>query len=291
MSQTIAIVTPSYGPDFELCRTLNRSVREFLPRSVKHYIFVDRRDLKQFRSLADERTIVASKEDILPKGIVQIPASNRWMSTSTLVPISGWLVQQIAKIATATLLDEMTLVMVDSDALFVRDVEPAVFTTNGATRLYRSTGGISAEMDDHILWHNNACRLLNVMPDEAPMSDYIGQIISWNRQLVIQMCAHVESVANTSWHGALARTRAISEYLLYGLYVEKVLGSGANVWIDERSRCKAHWQVHPLLDSQLAEFSMSLEEGDFALMISSHSTTSRATRRAAIKLATNGRLT
>jgi hypothetical protein len=290
MNADVAIITPSYGPDFELCRTLNRSVLEFLPASVKHYIFVDRRDLSLFRSLAGERTLVATKEEIMPKGIIQVPGTNRWMSRATLFPISGWLVQQIAKIATADLLAESTLVMVDSDALFVRDVEPSVFASDGLTRLYRCPGAITADMKSHVTWHNNACRILNVVPDALPMDDYIGQVISWDRTLVKRMCARLEEVNATSWHGALARTRAVSEYLLYGLYVEKVIGHANHVWIDERSRCKAHWELSPLLDSELAEFATSLEDGDFALMIGSHSGTSDKTRRAAIALATNGRL-
>jgi hypothetical protein len=291
MTSALAIVTPSYGPDFELCRTLNRSVLEFFPAPVKHYLFVDRRDLKRFASLAGKRTIVAPKEEILPKGIIQIPGFNRWFSTSTLVPVSGWLVQQIAKIAVAQRLSEATLVMVDSDAVFVRDVEPAMFAAGHTSRLYRRTGGITADMTDHLTWHRNACKLLDVPPATAPVNDYIGQIISWNRDLVMQMCARIEMVTGRSWHAAMAMNRAISEYLLYGIFIEKVLGPQAPVWIDERSRCKTHWHLRPLLESQLTAFSLSLDEGDFALMISSHSGTSSETRRAAIELATNGRLT
>ncbi len=286
----IAIITPSYGPDFELCRTLNRSVLEFLPPSVKHYIFVDRRDLQLFGTLAGERTLVATKEEIMPKGIVQIPGLNRWISTATLLPISGWLVQQIAKIATAELLTESTLVMVDSDALFIRDVEPALFSGNGASRLYRCPGAITADMTAHVTWHHSACQLLGVAPDPPPMDDYIGQIISWDRELVRRMCARIESVSGHSWHAALARKRAVSEYLLYGLFVEKVVGAAGNVWIDERSRCKTHWELSPLLESDLAEFATKFADGDFALMIGSHSRTSAQTRRAAIEMATNGRL-
>jgi hypothetical protein len=290
MKSSLAIVTPSYAPDYELCRTLNRSVLEYLPEWVKHYIFVDRRDLKMFRSLAGQRTIVASKEEVIPKGMVQIPGANRWFGKSSVVPITGWLVQQIAKIATADILDEATLVMVDSDALFVRDVDPALLGAEDTTRLYRCPDGITPQMSDHIVWHNNACELLNVTADQPPMTDYIGQIISWNRNLVQQMCRRIEAVSGTSWYSALARKRSVSEYLLYGLFIEKVLGPTPKVWIDERSRCKSHWQSTPLLDSELMEFSAWIPEGDIALMISSHSTMSIESRRAAVAIATNGRV-
>jgi hypothetical protein len=290
MTPRIAIITPSYRRDFELCRTLNASVLEFLPAAVKHYVFVDRRDVHRFRCMRGERTIVAAKEEIMPGGIFQLPGMNRWISPATPFPISGWLVQQIAKIATAELIDADVLVMVDSDALFVRDVEPSVFATNGITRLYRCPDAITANKQSHVTWHRNACRLLDVTPDELPMDDYIGQVISWDRQIVRRMCAHLEQISGMSWQDTLAKARDVSEYLLYGLFVAKVIGAPGNVWIDERSRCKTHWELSPLRDSELVKFATSLDDGDFAVMISSHSGTSSKIRRSAVELATNGRL-
>lgn len=286
----IAIVTPSYAPDFELCRTLNRSVLEFLPSDLKHYIVVDRRDLELFRPLRGEGTVVISKEEIMPPGIVQLPGFNRWFLDGTLLPISGWLVQQVAKIATAGALDEPVMVMVDSDVVFVRDVDPALFVNEGKTRLFRGRNGITAAMKSHVTWHVNACRLLDVVAEAPPLDDYIGQVISWDRQLVLEMCARVEAVTGMSWYSALARTRQVSEYLLYGLFVEKVAGIAGNVWIDERARCSMHWDLAALGGVKVEQFARSLEDGDVALMISSHSRTPPQVRQAVIELATDGRL-
>lgn len=285
----VAIVTPSFERDFELCRTLNRSVLEFLPEDVRHYIFVDRRDLKLFGSLRSERTIVTAKERIIPRGFVQIPGTNRWLSTGTLFPISGWLVQQIAKIATAALLDEPTLLMVDSDAVFVRDVDLKIFARNGKTRLYRDPGAITAPMTAHQKWHDNACRLLGVPASSLPMDDYIGQVISWKKSLVLDMCRRVEAVTGLRWYHAIARARQFSEYLLYGLYVERVAGA-ESVWIDEHTRCSSRWESSPLYDIDLEHFVATLQHDDIALMISAHSKTSPEVRQLAIARATNGRL-
>jgi hypothetical protein len=65
---------------------------------------------------------------------------NRWCSRGTLLPINGWLVQQIAKIAMATLLVEETLLMLDSDAVFVRDIDTRLFANDGKTRLFKERG-------------------------------------------------------------------------------------------------------------------------------------------------------
>jgi hypothetical protein len=289
-TEQIAIVTPSFERDFTLCRMLNRSVLEFLPEGVRHYIIVDRRDLALFRPLAGTRTIVLAKEEILPKSIVQLPLLNRWVAMGTILPISGWLVQQIAKIAMAGALTEHTLLMVDSDAVFVRDVDTNVFAHDGATRLYTQRAGVTAAMTDHVIWHRNACRLLGIPAEHLPLDDYIGQVISWKRELVLRMCECVEAVTGRRWYDAIARTRAFSEYLLYGLFTERVAASG-NAWIDEHPRCASHWETSTLSAADVERFVGSLGDGDFAMMINAHSDTSGATRAAAIALATNGRLT
>ena len=285
----IAIVTPSFSRDVELCRTLNRSVLEFLPDNVYHYIFVDRRDVALFSSLRGPRTIVAAKEEIIPRGIIQVPGTNRWVSAGTLLPISGWLVQQISKIATAFTLGEATLVMVDSDAVFVRDVDVALFTRNGHTRLFKDPAAITAAMTSHVKWHNNACQLLGISMRTLPMDDYIGQVISWNRTLVLQMCERVESVTGLRWYHAIARARQFSEYLLYGLYAENVAPT-KSVWIDENTRCSSRWESSPLYHADLPQFIESLQSDDIALMISAHSHTTTEIRSLAIAQATGGRI-
>ena len=38
----MAVITPSFAPDFELCADLNRSVLAHSPDSVRHHIIVPR---------------------------------------------------------------------------------------------------------------------------------------------------------------------------------------------------------------------------------------------------------
>ena len=286
----IAIVTPSYAPDFDLCKTLNRSVIEFLPESVKHYIFVDRRDHKLFQKLATTRTHIIVKEDVMPRGIIQIPGLNRWMSASSFLPIAGWLVQQITKIAAAFFLREDVLVMVDSDAVFVRDVDPSTFIHDGKSRLYRQSNAITLAMESHVTWHQNASRLLGFAIENPPMHDYIGQVIGWDAAIVRDMCERLEETNGCTWHAAITRARQISEYLLYGIFVEQMSDYRRRVWIDENSRVSMYWEIEALSQAQGDAFARRLHEDDIALMISSHSKTSDTTRRSAISTATNGRL-
>lgn len=268
IASEIAIVTPSFARDYEPCRALNESVLRFVPAPAKHYLFVDRCDVALFRRLEGSRTVVTAIEDILPRGFFKVPFSNKWwLSISAQYPAKGWLVQQLAKLSAPHVLKERIVINMDSDVQFIRPVDPALFTRDGQTRMYRKPGGIVAGMH-HVGWHFNTCRLLGVEPDELPMDDYVGNMISWNRCIVLDACARVEAVTGFPWHIPFTRRRKVAEQLLYGLYVDKVVGpQSARIWIDERSWCHTYWGPGPLAHEDVEEFVAGLKDDDVAFSI------------------------
>lgn len=283
------MVTATYGPDAALCAQLNRSLGEFFP-ACTHYILVDRRDLGLVRPLEGPRTRVLAKEEVLPRGFVRAPVGRRWVCPWTLRPLRGWLVQQVAKFASTLLVDEQVVVHVDSDTAFVRDVDVDSFVRDDRTRMYRLPEGITPTMTRHVEWHRNACRMLGVEPDTPPMADYISTIVSWDRAIVRRLCDRVEQVTGRHWYQAVARTPQFSEGLLYGAFVDKVLGRAAPVMVDERDRCLSYWDTVPISPSQSEGLADQFVEGDWAVMISSHSGTPVSVRREILTRVTGGRL-
>jgi hypothetical protein len=283
----IAIVTPSFARDYEVCRALNESFEQFVPAPVKHYIFVDRSDLPLFRSLQGPRTVIGAIEDILPRGLFKIPFSKKWwLSLTAQYPAKGWLVQQLAKLSAAHALKEDVLVNMDSDVRFIRPVDLALFVREGQTRLYRKPGGIVEGMK-HVAWHHNVSRLLGIEPDAVPMDDYVGNVVSWNRTTALDACARVEAVTNLPWHVAFTRGRKVSEYLLYGLYVDKIAGPrSAGIWIDERSWCHTYWGPAPLLEADVEPFVAELKPDDVAFSIAGYTGTDNRVATAALRLVT-----
>lgn len=281
----IAIVTPSFARDFRICSELNESVLRFLPAPMKHYIIVDGRDLALFRRLENSRTIVAAVEDVIPRGYFKVPYSKKWwFSTPALMPAKGWLVQQLVKLSLANFVDEPILVNVDSDVRFVRPVDPSLFVRDGRTRMYRLPGGVVDGMY-HVKWHHNACRLLDVRPDPLPMNDYVGNMISWDRRIVLESRARIESVTGLPWHVAFTRARLIGEYVVYGLYVDKVVGqAGCAVWVDERSWCHTYWGPGPLAPENVDAFVAAMPPDDVAFSIAGYTDTARAVTDRAIGL-------
>jgi hypothetical protein len=263
----IAFVTPSYAPDFERCRTLVESIDRFLPARVKHYLFVDRSDLELFRPLQSRRTVIAAAEDILPDGFRQNREAKRWEFGNDSTPVSGWLVQQIVKLACTAFLAEPVLVMCDSDVALIRDVDPTIFACNDKVRLYRRIGGIGASMVEHAQWHRNACALLGVEPDPIPMTDYIGNFISWDRDLARNVLDRVELTTGNRWFAEIVRMQTFSEYILYGVYADKVRADDGRLAPDERRLCLAHWTHDPIDASSLESFVASMEADDVGVMI------------------------
>jgi hypothetical protein len=276
IDERIAIVTPSFARDFELCRQLNDSVMTYMPPQTKHYVIVDRRDRALFRALENDRTVVATVEDIIPRGYLKLSFSKKWwLSFAAMVPAKGWLVQQLVKLSVPEFAEERIIVNVDSDVRFVRPVDPALFIRDGKTRMYRGPDGIVDGMN-HVKWHGNVCRLLDVAPDSVPMDDYVGNLISWDRQLVLGVRSRIEAVTGQSWHVAFTRARLISEYLSYGLYVDKVIGqAAAGVWVDERPLCHTYWGPGPLQHADVERFVSTLRDDDVAFSIAGYTGTER----------------
>ena len=124
----VAIVTPSFARDFATCRELNESILMFGSSETKHYVIVDGCDMKLFRQIENDRTIVLAVEDVIPKGYVKLNFSKKWwFSTCAMVPAKGWLIQQLVKLSAAGELDEPLQVNVDSDVRFVRRFDRDLF--------------------------------------------------------------------------------------------------------------------------------------------------------------------
>ncbi len=281
----IAIVTPSFARDFEMCRALNETVLQFLPPRTRHYIIVDGRDIPLFARLTSPRTIIAAVEDVIPKGYFKLPFVKKWwFSTPALLPAKGWLVQQLVKMSLPDFATEEVLVNVDSDVRFVRPVDVGLFVRNGKTRMYRLPRGIVAGMQ-HVKWHNNVCRLLDVPRDRLPMDEYVGNMISWDRRIVLEARARVEAVTGAAWHVSFTRARLVSEYFTYGLYVDKVLGGDTSrLWYDERPWCHTYWGPGPLPRGQIEQLVDGLRSDDVAFSIAGYTGTDIDVTREATEL-------
>ncbi len=262
------IITPSYALDFERCQLLCRSIERFISHPVKHYVIVDQRDLPLFRQIETPNRQIHTKQSILPWWIKSIPSCHHvWLSLKTL-PLRGWIIQQIIKIAAAQQIDADVSVLIDSDVVFVRPFDLHNLVRNDQVRLFRNPNGNDVQRKLHFKWHQSASRLLSLPDVDMTIPDYVGHIITWRRDRVLQLCQHIERVSGREWIETLANSWHLGECVLYGIFIDRILKERSGHYYDTQNICHNYWFPQALSDEQLQHFIREIHPDQVALMIS-----------------------
>jgi hypothetical protein len=268
MNPTFGIITPSYAPDFQRCQLLAWSIGEFVQPPFQHYIIVDRRDYGLFRLLNNAHTRVLTVESVLPWWIWREPFWGKfWLSLKTR-PMRNWILQQIVKIAVAQQITEDVAVFIDSDVTFVRPFALTSLTRSGELRLFRDDIGNETQRQMHHKWHQSASKLLNLPNINPAVPDYIGNLITWKKTNVVQMCDYLEQISGRGWIETLGNVWNLSEYVLYGTYIDRVLGAAAAHYPDAHNFCHDYWMPENLDDQKLQNWIAGVARDQVAVMIS-----------------------
>ena len=83
---------------------------------------------------------------------------------------------------------------------------------------------LDEQLPRHIAWHRAARTLLGLPPAEAPYSDYISAMLACDPANVRRMLARVTAVSGRPWTTAITRQLHFSEWTLYGVFVDEVIG-------------------------------------------------------------------
>jgi len=277
----MALITKSYAPDFELCGALNRSVLDNSPSTIEHRIVVPRSDLCLFTQLEGPRTHICCEADLLPRTFVRLPFVNVTISLlRPFPPVRGWIQQQVVKLAAIAASAEDAVLVVDSDAEFIRPFTPATFVRDGVVRFFRNPDQIDSRLPRHLTWHRVARTLLGLPAAEPPYPDYISSPLAWDPNIVRQMLTRVAATTGQPWATAIAGQLDFSECVLYGVFVDSVMGASAGSFASNDSLCSVYWQPTPLNQDTAAEFVRSVRPTDVAVVIQSKSLTPMAVRKA-----------
>lgn len=279
----LAVITPSYAPDLELCVDLNESVLRNTPRSVTHYIITPRKDVRLFSRLRGTRTEVLAVDEVLPRRLLPVPSANYWLNLRRPFPlVRGWMMQQVIKLQMATQLNAGLLMLADSDVRLVRPVTAAAFRVGGRTRFYRLDDEVDISRQRHLIWHAVAARLLGVSPDAPPVADYISPFNVWERDVVVALQERIQQTTGRPWLDAVAGQLHFSEFFLYGMFIDKVLGMRANITETRSMLCHTYWKREPLDLAGAERFIREISSSDVAVMISAKSGTPIEVRRASL---------
>lgn len=239
MSKSFAFLTPTYGPDFDRCSLLVRSFERFVEGDAALHLIVDPPDVERFRGLESERVGVLEARRLLPWWLVQTPLTRKlWLSLRT-PPVRGWIVQQLLKLSANRAVGADYFVFVDSDVCFVKPFDPSRLLDSGRLRLHRVPG--AAQLDTHFRWHRAAGRLLGLGERDYFGADYIGNLITWRRDHLEALHERLEEVSGKHWRRALLSEPHLSEYILYGVFVDHVLGASSGHFTDDQELCLVSW--------------------------------------------------
>ena len=96
------------------------------------------------------------------------------------------------------------------------------------------------------------------------------------------MLARVTEVTGRTWASAIGGQLRFSDWTLYGVFVDEVLGAPANSVASDDPLCHTYWPEEPLDATGLDTFLTGIAPEDVAVMISAKSRTPMDLQRAAM---------
>ncbi|AYG03183.1 DUF6492 family protein [Gryllotalpicola protaetiae] len=287
----LTVMTPSYAPDFDSFVRLHRSVQRFTNADVQHIAIVPSADRDLFASIDDSRLQVVDYRELLPRSVVQtgwiahaaarVPRLPRGARIAAInlrrpwPPLRGWVIQQLAKLAAASAVEDGVIVFLDSDAELIRPIDASTFSrTDGTVRFYRKPDAVTDETSRHMGWHRVARELIGTQPLPGPRPDFIAGLVTWNPAIVRACLAEIENVTGRRWVEAVGGRRDFSEYQLYGEFLDEFGTSAQTAFTSDDPLCHSHWEPRPMTQLEARAFVDSIRPDDVAIHVQSNSDTS-----------------
>ena len=272
VTPSYAIITPSYYKDFERCALLAESVLRFVPDAVHHYVLVDRADEPLFRVLRGPRTHLVLKEDILPWWLRRIPVLRSFWASLKSPPVRGWIVQQLAKLSVNLAVSADVFVFLDSGAFFVMPYDPRATARDGKVQLFREEGDANRSAYN-TRWHHISADILGIEKQRDYTTSYVANLVYFRRDNLERLQRRIAEVAQDDWVATLCRRPTLSEYVLYGMFCEHVLGDASGHWHNPDIHACSHWSEEELDFASLAKVRAGLAPDCAVVMINEKSRT------------------
>jgi len=240
------LITPSYGPDFDRARLLLASCERHVSGIERHLLLIDEADRAQFQRLQSDQVELVSKESRLPWWVRRSPRSSRWWLSLGSLPVRGWILQQVMKLAIAEYYDAEALVFADSDMIFIKPFHPQMLIRDNKLRHYCDRRGPHMRSDRRYQnWYQFAAQVCGIDNPDQINGSYIAQLNSWRHENVIELYRPLEQGYQHGWMTRLLRCLDMSEYVLYGTYVDHCLGDLSGHYRDPQQLCHSSW-FHPI---------------------------------------------
>jgi hypothetical protein len=225
-----AIVTPSYYKDFPRCQLLAESVEKYIPADIPYYILVGREDEALFSTLKSKRIQIVLEEDVVGLKTRRLAWAPRWRVSWRTLPVRGWIWQQIVKLSMSQMIPADAYMIMDSDCMFFRPFDPrSLIDREGRIPLYREEKSFYTTDSDTQKWHKHGGKILKIPRPQVPYATgYVGAPIFWRRDVLGQLRNHMDMRNFLTVASRISLCPTFSEYVLYGMFVEHILGIEAS---------------------------------------------------------------
>jgi Family of unknown function (DUF6492) len=266
-----ALITPTYAPDRQILDISCEQVDRFCEGEIDHYIIPSRSDKMLFQHLQGRHRHIVCIEELFDVSVRRLAFQVRgheFFIVQNRIPVRGWVMQQVVKLCAPRITDADILLYLDSDVLPVRPFSSLHFVIDGKVRFQRHPG--RANVGRHLKWHRTAGRLFGLDEKDYYGADYIENIVAWRRDTCLELQQFLEERWATSWPRLLLRQFNISEYILYGLFVDEVLGGDHERHAATRTEwCLSSWDFDTTSDL-VKKMAISLRDDHIAVNLQSN---------------------
>jgi hypothetical protein len=225
----LTFFTPTYAQDVGRFTLLRESMQRF-GIDLPHVAVVNHEDIPLFKAMPYQRHLtVLSTRDVLSP---QMDRRRRlWLAGRrnpevwfTPRRFSGWIAQQIIKLAAPKVLPAEGIICLDSDLFFIGNVTAGDFlSADGRLHFYESEIGVDVELAE---WYGRAMRFLGHSPAKIKPRRFMYNAVPFHREILLDLHRAIEKQHGMSWMEAIARSQWVTEYALYGAFCN--LGSYAD---------------------------------------------------------------
>lgn len=228
-NESLLFFTPSYRGDLERLLLLRASMRKFYRGHGRHVVAVPESDLLLFRrALVGDGAELVSQQSLVdrrffPTALYQLVAryapAQAWRLQSQGGK-GGWIIQQIAKLNAKTLRERGPIAVLDSDIFIFRPFEDADLLGECGKVLVRIVP--TTESGRHRK-HIAGARQLLRLPPGSTEHHYMSCPAILHSEWLHELCRHLEAHGGKPWQDVLLNEATLSEYSIYGTFVEEIL--------------------------------------------------------------------
>jgi hypothetical protein len=264
------LITPSYLPDLQRCELMLETAQRHVSGMAGHYLVVEQSDMKYFSHLRSQHVTLIPKEELLPGWIKKMPWTHKWWVSAKTMPVRGWILQQVIKLAVAEHIEADAYCYADSDIAFIRPFDARSLWQGDNLRFQRETRrGEMLVSHRYKNWYGLAANYCSLSSQSAIGGAYIAQLNTMKRTAMLALMRRLEAVEGRPWKEVLMGAWDFSEYILYGAFVEHVLACAGH-FVPPKLLCHSSWYYEIATLGDLPAFMDLIEDEHVAIHIQSN---------------------